>query len=157
MRVVRSPDSGGVACGAAAELTQSTLAVIVCECWSSITVVLEGAGLELAGDAGLPPLPEQADTPATNTTTPIPATRGPIRRRAFIATPPTRCFGKALRKPRAYRSRDGAAQRVLDHFGLRPGVPLNHRAQRTGEYGSHRLRSPALLDEGGQGGRRGER
>ncbi|MDT5115115.1 MAG: hypothetical protein QOE30_854, partial [Mycobacterium sp.] len=27
---------------------QSTFEVIVCECWSSMTVVLEGAGLELA-------------------------------------------------------------------------------------------------------------
>src|SRR5882757_1557277 len=97
MCVVRSPDSGGVAFGAEAELVQSTFEVIVCECWSSMTVVLEGAGLELAGDAGPPPLVEQADRPAINTTTPSPATRRPSRRRAsgfFIASPPRRSPGR---------------------------------------------------------------
>src|SRR5215469_7582262 len=80
MRVVRSPDSAGVALGFAAELLHSTALVIVCACWSSMTVVLEGAGLELAGAAGPPPFVEQADRPATNTTTPSPAAPRTIRR-----------------------------------------------------------------------------
>src|SRR5258707_15470435 len=119
MRVVRSPDSGGVAFGAEAELVQSTFEVTVCECWSSMTVVLEGAGLELAGDAGPPPLPEQPDRTAINTTTPSPATRRASRRRAFIAGPPRRSPGRCgPPPPPAYRNRGKAVVRT--RLALRP-------------------------------------
>jgi hypothetical protein len=56
-----------------------------------MTVVLDGAGLELVGDAGAPPSREHADRPVTNRITLRPVTPRPIRRRAsgfFIASPP---------------------------------------------------------------------
>ena len=52
MRVVRSPDSGGDAFGWAAELVQSTVAMIVRLFPSIITVVLVNTGVELGGAAG---------------------------------------------------------------------------------------------------------
>src|ERR1700739_4991015 len=81
MRVVRSPDSEGVALGCAAVLLHSTCATIVCLLPSIMTVVLGAAGVEEVG-ADWPLLSEQADRLAASTTAPSPAAARASRRRA---------------------------------------------------------------------------
>src|SRR5215471_17582808 len=73
MRVVRSPDSAGVALGCAAVAVQSTFAMIVCLLPPIMTVVLGGAALELVAEDGWPPLLEQPGRAAANAITPSPA------------------------------------------------------------------------------------
>src|SRR5438309_1692869 len=94
MRVVRSPDSVGVALGCAAELVHWTASIIVCLLPSTMTVVLGAVALELGEVADWPPLLEQAERPTPITTTLSPPTartsRRPIRWRLFgsvIAVP----------------------------------------------------------------------
>src|ERR1700730_1879263 len=111
MRVVRSPDSAGVALDCAAVLLHSTAAVIVCLLPSIMTVVLDGAALELVAADGWPFLLEQAGRVAPNASTPSPAAARTSRRRA--ARVRWRHRGLVISRPLLERQKDYRARSFL--------------------------------------------